>query len=117
MLRKALTVHERRRVRRDSTIPMDGTDWETDLHFLAGKLVTVHRCLVNPDEPPWLEHEGREHALHPVHPKANAHRSRSKSCLDAAHPARKPVDFDPPKALLDRALGKKPGSTDSEDES
>lgn len=116
MLRKALTVHERRRVRRDSTIPMDGTDWETDLHFLAGKLVTVHRCLVNPDEPPWLEHEARVHVLHPVNPKANAQRPRSKSCLDTAHPARKPVPFDPPKALLDRALGKKPGSTDPEDE-
>ncbi len=116
MLRKALTVHERRRVRRDSTIPMDGTDWETDLHFLAGKLVTVHRCLVSPDEPPWLEHEGRVHVLHPVNPKANAQRQRSKSCLDAAHPARKPVAFDPPKALLDRALGKKSGSSDSEED-
>ena len=114
MLRKALTVHERRRVRRDSTIPMDGTDWETDLHFLAGKLVTVHRCLVNPDEPPWLEHEGRVHVLHPVNPKANALRPRSPSCLDTTHPARKPVPFDPPKALLDRALGRKPGAADSE---
>jgi hypothetical protein len=28
MLRKALTIHARRRVRRDSTLPMDGTDWE-----------------------------------------------------------------------------------------
>jgi putative transposase len=117
MLRKALTVHERRRVRRDSTIPMDGTDWETDLHFLAGRLVTVHRCLVNPDEPPWLEHEGRVHVLHPVNPKANALRPRSPSCLDTAHPARKPVPFDPPKALLDRALGRKPGPPDSEYES
>lgn len=117
MLRKALTVHERRRVRRDSTIPMDGSDWETDLHFLAGKLVTVHRCLVNPEEPPWLEHEGRVHVLHPVNPRANAQRPRSKSCLDAVHPARKPVAFDPPKALLDRTLGRKPRPADGEVES
>lgn len=104
-LRKALTIHARRRVRRDSTLPMDGTDWETDLHFLAGKLVTVSRCLVDPSEPPWIEHEGRSHVLHPVNPKKNAERTRSSSCLDTPHPTR--TAFDPAKALLDRALGKK----------
>lgn len=62
-------VHARRRVRRDSTLPMDGTDWETDLHFLAGRLFTVSRCLIEPNEPPWLEHEGRVHTPHPVNPK------------------------------------------------
>jgi transposase InsO family protein len=108
LLRKALTIQARRRVRRDSTLPMDGSDWETDLHFLAGKLVTVYRCLVEPNEPPWIEHEGRTHVLHLVNPKANAHRPRSSSCLDVAHPARKPVHFDPPKALLDKTLGRKP---------
>jgi putative transposase len=105
-LRKALTIHVRRRVRRDSTLPMDGTDWETHLHFLAGKLVTVSRCLVDPSEPPWIEHEGRAHVLHPVNAKKNAHRTRSPSCLDTPHSSR--VPFDPPKALLDRALGRKP---------
>ena len=104
-LRKALTIHARRRVRRDSTLPMDGTDWETDLHFLAGKLVTVSRCLVDAAEPPWIEHEGRPHVLHPVNPKKNAQRARSSSCLDAPHPTR--TAFDPAKALLDRALGRK----------
>jgi transposase InsO family protein len=104
-LRKALTIHVRRRVRRDSTLPMDGADWETDLHFLAGKLVTVSRCLVDPGEPPWIEHEGRPHVLHPVNPKKNAQRTRSSSCLDAPHPTR--TVFDPARALLDRALGKK----------
>lgn len=108
MLRKALTIQARRRVRRDSTLPMDGADWETDLHFLAGKLVTVSRCMIDPSEPPWLEHEGRVHLLHPVNPKANGQKPRSKSCLDAAHPARKPVPFDPPKALLAQTLGRKP---------
>jgi transposase InsO family protein len=104
-LRKALTIHARRRVRRDSTVPMDGADWETDLHFLAGKLVTVSRCLVDPTEPPWIEHEGRAHGLHPVNPKKNAQRTRSSSCLDVPHPTR--TAFDPAKALLDRSLGKK----------
>lgn len=111
MLRKALTIHARRRVR-DSTLPMDGTDWETDLHFLAGRLVTVLRCLIDPSEPPWIEHEGRVHLLHPVNAKANAQKPRSKSCLDTAHPARKPAAFDPPKALLDRTLGRRPNPDD-----
>ena len=68
---------------------------------------TLRSCS-EPSEPPWLEHEGRVHPLHPVNPKANAQKSRSKSCLDAAHPARKPVQFDPPKALLDQTLGRRP---------
>jgi transposase InsO family protein len=115
MLRKALTVHARRRVRRDSTVPMDGTDWETDLHSLAGRLVTVSRCMVDPAEPPWIEHEGRVHPLHPVNPKGNATRSRSRDCLDAPHPAR--IAFDPPRALLDQAVGRKPSRHDEEDAS
>jgi putative transposase len=73
-LRKALILHVRRRVRRDSALPMDGVDWETGL-ALPGKLVTVSRCLVDPSEPPWIEHEGRVHLLHPVNPKKNARRA------------------------------------------
>jgi len=117
-LRKALTIHARRRVRRDSTLPMDGSDWETDLHFLAGRLVTVSRCLVDPEEPPFIEHEGRIHKLYPVNPKANAKRSRvrSESCLDTAHAAREPVNFDPPKALLDQTLGRKLAASDTEED-
>lgn len=103
-LRDALTVHVRRRVRRDSTLPMDGDEWETDLGFLAGQLVTVHRCMVDPTEPPWIEHEGRTYLLRPVDPLKNAHRSRSKDCLDKAHECK--VPFDPAKTLLDTAVGR-----------
>lgn len=105
-LRDALTVHARRRLRRDNTLAMDGVDWETDLHFLAGQLVTVSRCLVDPSEPPWIEHEGKRFVLHPVDPVRNATRPRSESNLDEPHAAR--VPFDPPRALLDKALGRKP---------
>jgi transposase InsO family protein len=49
-LRKALTVRARRRLRRDNTLSMDGQDWQTDLHFLGGHLVTVARCLALPDD-------------------------------------------------------------------
>jgi len=113
-LRDALTIHARRRVRRDSTLPMDGDDWETDLGFLAGQLVTVHRCMVDPTEPPWIEHEGRNFPLRPVDPIKNAHRTRGKDCRDKAHESK--VPFDPPSALLDQAMGRS-ARTDSEDES
>ena len=104
-LRHALTVHVRRRVRGDCTLPVDGQDWETDLGFLARKLVTVSRCMVDGAEPPWIEHEGVRHALRPVDPKKNAHRTRSPVSNDQPHPARTP--FDPTGALLDKTLGRK----------
>jgi putative transposase len=107
-LRAALTVHERRRVRRDSTLAMDGDDWETDLHFLAGRLVTVSRCMVDPEEPPYIEHEKKRHPLHRVDPIKNASRPRSPSSHDAPHPAR--VAFDPARTMLDQQLGRTPRS-------
>jgi transposase InsO family protein len=115
-LRAALTIHERRRVRRDSTLSMDGEDWETDLHFLAGRLVTVSRCMVDPDEPPYIEHENKRFALHQVDPIRNASRPRSPCNRDEAHPAR--TAFDPAGALLAQQLGRapRPGG-DSEDRS
>jgi transposase InsO family protein len=103
LLRDALTVRARRRVRRDNTLSMDGEDWETELHFLAGRLVTVARCLALPDDPPWIEHEEHLYPLRRVDPIANGRRARSPSNLDAPHTAR--VPFDPPGALLDRAVG------------
>jgi hypothetical protein len=107
-LRDALTVHVRRRVRGDCTVPMDGVDWETDLGFLARSLVTVSRCMVDPADPPWIEREGTRHLLHPVDPRKNATRSRSPVLRDVTHEARTP--FDPPKALLDKTLGREKGS-------
>lgn len=108
-LRDALTVHVRRRVRGDCTIPMDGQDWETDLGFLARKLVTVSRCMVDSADPPWIEHEGKRHVLGPVDPKKNARRARSPVCKDLPHEARTP--FDPTGVLLDKTLGRKKDAT------
>ncbi len=103
-LRHALTVHVRRRVRRDNTLAMDGKNWETDLGFLAGRVVTVARCLVDPDAMPWLEHQGKPYLLRPVDPVRNGRRSRPDVPLDAPRAAS--VPFDPPKALLDKAVGR-----------
>lgn len=104
-LRAALTVRVRRRVRRDSIVPLDGTDYELDQGFLAGRLVTVARCLVDLGEPPWIDHEGKRLVLHPVDPIRNARRKRA-GVVD--HTTRNTVAFDPPGALLDRASGRRP---------
>jgi transposase InsO family protein len=106
-LRFALTVRERRRVRRDTTISVDGTVFELDQGYLAGRVVTVARCLAEPSETPWVEHEGKRLALHPVDVIGNATRKRprrrARAAAQAAH-----VHFDPPGALLDKAAGRKP---------
>jgi putative transposase len=107
-LREALTVRVRRRVRRDTTLPLEGMDWELDQGFLAGRLVTVARCLVDMAEPPWVEHEGKNMPLHPVDPTKNAHRKRPpRGGRGFAARSSRPVHFDPPSVLLDKAVGRK----------
>ncbi len=56
------------------TVSVEGQHWELDQGFLAGRVVTVGRSLL--DGAPWVEHEGQRLPLHPVDPKANAHRKR-----------------------------------------
>lgn len=101
-LAAALTVREHRRVRRDTTVSVDGTVWELDQGFLAGRVVTVARCYLDLDSPPWVEHEGKRLALHPVDPVRNARRKRPPRREPSAEPTHH-VPFDPPKALVDRA--------------
>lgn len=96
LLRDALTTREVRRVRRDSTLSVDGVDWELDQGFLAGRRVTVGRCLLDAPPAPWVEHEGKTLVLHRVDPTKNARRPR------APKPAKSEtkVPFDPAGALL-----------------
>jgi transposase InsO family protein len=75
-LREAFTLREPRRVRKDSTVAVDGIDWELDQGFLAGRVVTVGRCVLDVPPAPWIEHEGKRLALHPVDPTRNARRKR-----------------------------------------
>jgi putative transposase len=102
-LREALTARVRRRVRRDTTVSVAGCDWELDQGFLAGRLVMVARCLLDPAEAPWVEHEGKRYALHTVDPKANAHRKRPPRRTQVEPSIRGPVPFDPAGALMERA--------------
>jgi len=105
-LRTALTVRERRRVRRDTTVSVDGKLWELAQGFLAGRIVTVARSLLHHGEPPWVEHDGKRLVLYPVDAVSNARKKRQPRRPDAPPKPDKPVDFDPPKALLDRAAGR-----------
>ena len=104
-LRAALTTRLRRRVRRDSTVAIGGKDYEVDGAHLAGRMVNLCRCLVDLTEMPWVEFEGRRIDVHPVDAVKNSRRRRRRTRIDATplHPA-----FDPPKALLARALGRRP---------
>jgi len=104
-LHEALTVRGRRRVRRDGTIPIAGADFELSQGFLAGRIVTVARSLLDPTSLPWVEHEDQCYELHSVDPKANARKPRTKDRTARGIDA---IPFDPPGALLDRALGRKP---------
>jgi hypothetical protein len=91
-------------VRRDSTVSLDGIDFELDQGFLSGRLVTLARCLVDLVEPPWIEHEGKRLALHPVDPIRNARRRRA---VVVERTTQHTVAFDPARALLDRASGRR----------
>lgn len=112
-LRAALTVRVRRRVRRDSTVPLDGEDWELDQGFLAGQLVTVARCLVDPSEVPWVEHDDKRLPLHTLDPIRNARRRRKEVGVSAGPKLPGKVAFDPPRALLDKAVGRAPSTKES----
>jgi transposase InsO family protein len=106
-IKDALTVSVRRRVRRDTTVSLNGEEFEIELGFLAGRVVTLGYSLAEPLSAPWLEHQGKRLALRPVDAKKNAHRLRPprKEHPEPSSGVARHVPFDPPKALLDRASG------------
>lgn len=105
----ALTVHGRRRVRRDGTLEIGGTTFETRAGFLAGRVVVVGRTLLDPTGDPWIEHEGQRYRLGRVNAEENARRKK-----DGPSPNRPQrgidVPFDPPSALLDALVGRNGGA-------
>jgi transposase InsO family protein len=103
MLREALIVHGKRRLRRDATLSIAGSEFETTQSFLAGRNVTIGRSLLDCSELPWIEHEDQRHVLTHVAPRTNAQqqRPRLRRGIDA-------VSFDPPGVLLAQATGKLP---------
>ncbi|WP_437314538.1 DDE-type integrase/transposase/recombinase [Sorangium sp. So ce385] len=104
-LRSALTERTRRRVSGDNIVSVDGIAWQLDQGYLAGQIVSVARCFIAPDEPPWVEHEGKRLMLHPVDPQRNARRKRPPCGGPAADKPTRPVDFSPARTLGCRAGG------------
>jgi putative transposase len=100
MLHEALLVRGKRRIRTDGTLSIAGTQFEVRQGYLAGRVVTIARSLLDPTQPPWVEHEDQRLLLEPVDPEANANRprnSRLRTGIDA-------MNFDPASAMLARAL-------------
>jgi transposase InsO family protein len=106
-LREALIVRERRRVRRDTTVSVEGEDFELDQGFLAGAKVLVAYCPLDQPLAPWVEHLGATYQLRRVDPRANAHRRRPprRPKVDTASTSSH-TSFDPAQTLLNSALGK-----------
>jgi putative transposase len=99
----ALTTRARRRVRRDGTLDVDGTPWQLDQSFLAGTIVTVAIDMTG-SAAPVVEHDGRRYILRPVDAVA-AGKTRRKP---HETPPTSDVAFDPPGALLDKLVGRRP---------
>jgi putative transposase len=101
-LREALTVRQRRRVHRDTTVSIRGQRFELDHGYLAGRVVTIAVCLLDEPLSPVAEVEGQRIPLRRVDPLHNAHVKRPPR-RPGAGPASQPVDFDPATALLEKA--------------
>ena len=107
-LSAALTVHGKRRVRRDGTLQIAGTTFETRAGFLAGRVVTVGRTLLDLSADPWIEHEGARYLIGRVNPEENAR--RKKEGPNANRPQRGiDVPFDPAGALVNALVGRDGG--------
>jgi len=104
-LREALTVRQRRRVRRDSTLSLGGTVYEVPLGYLAGQLVTVATSLFD-GAAPVIELDDKRIPLSAVDAVANGKKARPRR-RPGHEPAGAPVAFDPGRTL----------STDSEEDS
>jgi hypothetical protein len=96
-LRAALTVRQRRRVRRDSTLSLGGTVYEVPLGYLAGQVVTVATSLFDAAEPV-IELDGKRIPLGVFDAVANGKKGRPAR-RPAPERAAAPVDFDPGRSL------------------
>jgi len=99
-LREAMTERKRRQVSRDNVISIKGKLFELEPGYLAGKKVLVAQCFVLPEQPPWVEHEGKRFALHQLDPVKNARRKRTVLKAPSTSSSGPPVDFQPARALL-----------------
>lgn len=105
-LAAALTVHGRRRVRRDGTLEIGGLTFETRAGFLAGRVVVIGRSLLDPSSDPWIEHEGQRYPVGRVDAEENARRKKHGPNLKRAGRGLD-VAFDPAGALVDALVARR----------
>ena len=110
-IKEALIVRARRRVRRDGTVPIAGTDFELDQGYLSGRVITVARSLLDPTTLPWVEHEDQRLELRPVDAQKNAQRPAQKGAPRRSAKGVDAVPFNPPGALLRAATGQQGGES------
>ena len=96
-IRAALTVDDRRRVRNDSTLSIEGRLYQVSERFLGGRVVGVRVCMLDRRPEPMVEFDGRRYALEPVDPKANALATRR---LEPPAPPARATGFNPNEARL-----------------
>ena len=101
-LAAALTVHRRRRVRKDGTVDLSGRVWQLDQGFLAGRVVTVVAAHAGLAGEPVALHDGHRYPLRPSDPVA-ASRTRRRRRGEVPPPT---IPFDPAGALLDKSAGR-----------
>ncbi len=76
-IRHALTVRERRRVRRDNTLDVAGLTFQLDQGFLAGRVVTAAYCMLDEPPEPVVEQDEQRYCLSIVDPIFNSKVKRS----------------------------------------
>jgi len=102
VLRQALAVRERRRVRRDTTVSVLGRIYELEQGFLAGRVVDVVYSYLDDPPQPEVEYEDKSYKLSLVDPVMNACRVRPPRLPAGAAP-RAPVLFNPSCTIADAA--------------
>jgi len=103
-LSDAFRIRSNRRVRKDSTLSVDGKVYEVDAAWLGGKRVQLERSYLDPDDMRVL-FEDQRFPLHLADPVKNASRRRRAAPKEPKHEA---PDFRPADVALDHMLGRKP---------
>ena len=108
-IRRALTVHERRRVRRDNTLSVAGQTFQLDQGFLAGRVVTAAYCMLDEPPEPVVVADEKQYCLHLVDPILNATVKRPPRREATTNtPSIKATGFNPAETLLRQATGRLP---------
>jgi transposase InsO family protein len=106
-LADAYRLRDARRIRKDSTLSIDGATFEVDALWLAGKKVMLERSYLAPDET-CVIFEGKRYPVFPVDAERNAHRQRRRPPDKQPTVSADPPPPNPADVALDHMLNRKP---------